>query len=107
MYEPCVLLSKKRYAGYKYEREDSEPVIESKGIETVRRDGVEALTKTFEKVLKMLFTSRDLSQVKRYLYRQWSKIESGHVSVPDFTFSKPVRLGMYQSRPPAAIVAEK
>lgn len=40
VYEPCVLFSKKHYSGYKYEKEESEPVLESKGIETIRRDGV-------------------------------------------------------------------
>ena len=33
------------------------------GIETVRRDGCPALVKMMEKSLRLLFTSRDLSQV--------------------------------------------
>ena len=34
------------------------------GIETVRRDGCPALVKMMEKSLRLLFTSRDLSQVR-------------------------------------------
>ncbi len=40
------------------------------GIETVRRDGCPALVKMMEKSLRLLFTSRDLSQVCRcWLHR--------------------------------------
>lgn len=42
----CVLQTKKRYAGYMYETADQkEPVFDAKGIETVRRDSVPAVTK--------------------------------------------------------------
>ena len=34
------------------------------GIETVRRDGCPALVKMMEKSLRLLFTSRDLSQAR-------------------------------------------
>ena len=40
VYEPCLLETKKRYVGYSYETaEQREPVLDAKGIETVRRDG--------------------------------------------------------------------
>jgi DNA polymerase zeta len=42
VYYPCVTLAKKRYCGYKYEKIDDKPVLESKGIEIIRRDNVEA-----------------------------------------------------------------
>ena len=42
----CVLQTKKRYAGFMYESADQkEPVFDAKGIETVRRDSVPAVTK--------------------------------------------------------------
>jgi DNA polymerase zeta len=46
IYQPCILQSKKRYVGYSYETEDqTEPLYDAKGIETVRRDGCPALKK--------------------------------------------------------------
>ncbi len=43
---PCILQTKKRYVGYMYESVDqSEPVFDAKGIETVRRDGCPAVAK--------------------------------------------------------------
>lgn len=40
VYYPCILQTKKRYVGYMYEYKDqTTPVFNAKGIETVRRDG--------------------------------------------------------------------
>lgn len=112
VYNPCVLLTKKRYVGYSYESPTQcKPIFDAKGIETVRRDSCPAVAKILEQSLRILFESRDLSGVKTYLYRQWKKIISGRVSLQDFIFAKEVRLGTYSmkasSLPPAAIVATK
>lgn len=61
-----------------------------KGIETVRRDGCPLLVKMLEKVLRLLFTTKDLSQVKGYLYRQWTRILTDRAAVGDFIFAKEV-----------------
>lgn len=67
--------TKKRYVGYMYESPgQSAPGFDAKGIETVRRDGCPAVSKLLEHSLRLLFSSRDLSLVKEYLRRQWSKI---------------------------------
>ncbi|OVA15023.1 DNA-directed DNA polymerase [Macleaya cordata] len=112
VYHPCFLLTKKRYVGYSYESPDqAEPSFDAKGIETVRRDGCGAVSKTLEQSLKLFFEHQDVSKVKVYLQRQWTRILGGRVSVQDFVFAKEVRLGTYSSRasslPPAAIVATK
>ena len=53
VYHPCVLLTKKRYVGFKYESIDQEePEFDAKGIETVRRDGCPAVAKMMENSLK-------------------------------------------------------
>lgn len=75
-----------------WEREsDTAPVFEAKGIETVRRDGCPAVGKMLEKSLCLLFTSKDLSLVKRYLCDQWAKILAGRVNVRDFIIAKAYR----------------
>lgn len=113
VYHPCFLLTKKRYVGYSYENPDqSEPVFDAKGIETVRRDTCGAVAKTMEKSIRLFFEHQDIAEVKKYLQRQWTRILSGRVSLQDFVFAKEVRLGSYCSRgstslPPAAIVATK
>ncbi|KAG5355310.1 DNA polymerase zeta catalytic subunit [Yarrowia sp. C11] len=97
VYLPCMLISKKRYVGYKWEYPKQQfPIFDAKGIETVRRDGTPAAQKIEEKALRILFDTADLSLVKSYLYEQWTKILTGKVSIQDFCFAKEVKLGQYK-----------
>ncbi|XP_055546251.1 DNA polymerase zeta catalytic subunit [Wyeomyia smithii] len=92
VYQPSILQTKKRYVGYMYETADQEkPVYEAKGIETVRRDGCPVVGKMLEKVLRILFETRDVSKVKEYTCRQFTKILEGRVNLQDFVFAKEFR----------------
>jgi DNA polymerase elongation subunit (family B) len=111
IYCPMVLLSKKHYAGYKYEDikqvKNNEKTLESKGIETVRRDTCEAVCKIMEKSLKIIFETKDLTVLKNYLYKTFDKIHTGKAIIKDFIFAKEVRLGTYRGNnlPPSAQIA--
>ncbi|KAK6204711.1 uncharacterized protein RJT21DRAFT_117159 [Scheffersomyces amazonensis] len=111
VYHPCILLTKKRYVGYMYEDEDQIiPKFDAKGIETVRRDGIPAQSKIVEKSLRILFDTKNLSQVKSYVMTQFQKIISNKISINDFCFAKEVRYGTYKNEkylPPGAIVAAR
>ncbi|KAF8249753.1 DNA/RNA polymerase [Wilcoxina mikolae CBS 423.85] len=101
VYLPCVLMSMKRYVGFKYEyRDQKEPEFDAKGIETVRRDGTPATQKMQETALKILFRSSDLSEVKEYCLRQWAKIQQDKVSIQDFCIAREVKLGSYAEGAP-------
>ena len=53
---------------------------------------------------------QDLSKIKAYLVRQWTKQRAGQLTAKDFIFAKEVRIGTYSSNgalPPAAVVASK
>lgn len=53
IYHPCVLISKKRYVGWKFESADqTNGVFDAKGIETVRRDTCPAVAKVMEHAIK-------------------------------------------------------
>ncbi|KAM0793277.1 hypothetical protein ACM66B_000738 [Microbotryomycetes sp. NB124-2] len=108
VYLPCVLLAKKRYTGYKYEKLTDVPEIEAKGIEIIRRDGIPGLQKMQDQCLRILFTTKDLSQVKAYCQRQWAKLLANKASPQDFIIAKAVKLGTYAENrlpPPGAAVA--
>ncbi|CDW73683.1 dna polymerase zeta subunit [Stylonychia lemnae] len=107
VYYPCVTLAKKRYCGYKMEKITDTPVLDAKGIETIRRDTVEAVAKIMDKCLRLLFETKDLTQIKSYLIKQWTKIQNGDVEFKDFIFAKEVRLGTYRVLPPSAIICER
>jgi DNA polymerase zeta len=113
VYLPSILVTKKRYVGYSFESPSQKVAhLDAKGIEVVRRDQCLATTKMQEKCLRILFETRDLSQVKSYLYTQWAKMLQGGDSLlmRDFIFAKEVRFGHYasaSSQPPGAVVSTK
>ena len=66
--------------------------------------------KIVEKCIRLLFRTKDLSQIKKYLQSEFSKIQRGKVSVQDFCFAKEVKLGAYKSdktAPAGAVVAKR
>jgi hypothetical protein len=110
VYHPCTLLSKKRYMGWRWDSPTQrEGVLESKGVETARRDGCPALVKTMEAVMRILFRTRDLSEVRRFVERAWGRIWAGGraLNVADLVFAKEVRLGNYKQPPLAAVLAQR
>lgn len=90
IYQPCVLQTKKRYCGFKYESpEQEEPEFEAKGIETVRRDCCPAAARMLEMALRIQFTTRNINKVKEYVQHQFVKIMSGKLSnIQDFIFAR-------------------
>ncbi|KAF5276245.1 hypothetical protein FQR65_LT04050 [Abscondita terminalis] len=103
IFHPCILQTKKRYVGYMYESvNQTEPEFCAKGIETVRRDGCPAVSKMLEKTLKILFETRDVSLLRKYVIRQFSKLLTGRVSLQDLIFAKEYR-GAANYRPGACV----
>lgn len=64
VYCPMICLAKKRYTGYKFEKKGEKGVLEGKGLEIVRRDGIEATVKMMQKCLLELFQTKNVSSVK-------------------------------------------
>lgn len=57
-----------------------------------------------EKCLRILFDTKDISLVKKYVIRQFIKIISGRISIQDLTFAKEYR-GSSGYRPGACVPA--
>ena len=102
VYFPMITLAKKHYAGMKYEKPESVPVYEARGIETVRTDYCPLSSKILQESLECLFNTRDISQVHRNLLRQWKKILDNKYPLKDFIMYEKVILGEYKN-PPAGI----
>lgn len=105
VYQPCILQTKKRYVGYMYETpEQIDPIYEAKGIETVRRDGCPAVSKILEKTIRILFETKDVSIIKQYITRQFTKILNDQISIQDLIFAKEFR-GINGYKPSACVPA--
>lgn len=128
VYLPCYFFSKKRYCGYKYEKYDKRAIqvkkinekgdsyfineriefpLESKGIEIVRRDGCKLTSVILERIIKILFETKDISLLKEYLKNSFVKLIKGKTDPSNFVIAKEVKLGTYKNLPPSAIAAFK
>jgi len=91
VYSSCLLQTKKKYCGMKYDSPSQKhPTFEAKGIETVRRDQC-AVTQRILKTALIHAFQRGIIPVKEYLHRQWSMIHSGRLPVSDFVLTGRVR----------------
>eukprot|EP01062_Namystynia_karyoxenos_P041988 TRINITY_DN3065_c0_g1_i1.p1 TRINITY_DN3065_c0_g1~~TRINITY_DN3065_c0_g1_i1.p1 ORF type:complete len:1589 (+),score=451.64 TRINITY_DN3065_c0_g1_i1:73-4767(+) len=110
VYQPCVLVTKKRYGGYAYESPDSAPFFDAKGLECIRRDQSRAVQVVQEKALRTLFDTNDTDVVREYVQRQLGKVLRHDINPGELILRHEVKLGSYanpQLPPPAAAVAQR
>ncbi|KAI9502882.1 hypothetical protein BX070DRAFT_225753 [Coemansia spiralis] len=99
VYQPCVLLTKKRYVGWMYSSVDqAEPQLDVKGMELVRRDGCGVQQRILEGAIDIMFRKNDLSLVKSFVTQQITKVLRGEVPLEEFIIAKEVRMGTYSGR---------
>src|SRR5260370_39222917 len=67
VYFPYLLINKKRYAGLYWTNPDKYDKMDSKGIETVRRDNCRLVQSVIETSLRMLLIDRDVESAQNYL----------------------------------------
>jgi DNA polymerase zeta len=57
--------------------------------------------------LRILFQTKNLSEVKNYLCSQWTKICTGEIEFKDFIFAKEVKMKNYTNLPKGVILADR
>ncbi|MAD83789.1 MAG: hypothetical protein CL912_12575 [Deltaproteobacteria bacterium] len=66
VYFPYLLINKKRYAGLYWTNPDKYDKMDTKGIETVRRDNCRLVQNVIETVLRMILIDRDVQGAQEY-----------------------------------------
>jgi len=108
IYLPSILVTKKRYCGMRYDRFDGKPMLESKGLENIRRDSCPIMQQIINDMLLVLFNTKNLTKVKSMYLEYISKIEQGAFGVDKFIFSSKVKaIDKYRNLPPAAEIARR
>ena len=74
MYWPYLLISKKRYAGLLWTNPKKHDYMDTKGIETVRRDNCLLVRQVIETVLQKILISRDVPGAVDYVKRTISDL---------------------------------
>lgn len=102
VYFPMITLAKKHYAGMKYEKVDSVPYFDAKGIETVRTDYCPLSSKILEEGLQCLFSTRDLTQLHALLRKSWKKMLANKFPMKEYILYEKVIMSEYKN-PPAGV----
>ncbi|KAG5478969.1 hypothetical protein CUR178_05550 [Leishmania enriettii] len=94
---PCLLLVKKRYAGYMWSSPTQlTPTFLAKGIETVRRDQCPATAQLAERLLRLLFDGASTTALRRSYYAAVERLQSGAANPIQCIFRRAVKLGRYK-----------
>jgi DNA polymerase delta subunit 1 len=88
VYFPYLLINKKRYAGLTYSNPDAPSRIDTKGIETIRRDNCELVKDVVERVLEKILFDKDVEGAKEYVRETVRDLYLGKVDLSKLIISK-------------------
>lgn len=92
VFNPYLLLEKKKYAGYMYASSPTQPdYVDVKGLSTVRRDTTPLVRKVCERVLDCLLKDRDVQKALDIGRQAVLDLLDGRFEWADVTLSKTLR----------------
>jgi len=104
IFKSILILAKKRYAGLSNEKVDGEwqEKLVMKGIETVRRDWCDLVSKTLYDVLEIILKEQDPKKAFKYVKGILSKLEKNEIPLEQLLITKSISksLGEYKGMQP-------
>ncbi|ODV92596.1 hypothetical protein CANCADRAFT_89320 [Tortispora caseinolytica NRRL Y-17796] len=88
VYFPYLLISKKRYVGLYWTKTDKFDKMDTKGIETVRRDNCQLVQQVMERVLDYIMIKRDVPSAENYVKQVISDLIQNKVDLSQLVISK-------------------
>ncbi|PKS05266.1 hypothetical protein jhhlp_008637 [Lomentospora prolificans] len=98
VYYPYLLINKKRYAGLYWTRPDKYDKMDTKGIETVRRDNCTLVQTVIEKVLKMILIDRDEDSAQEYVKDTISDLLQNKIDMSKLVITKALTKDDYAAK---------
>lgn len=92
VFKSLLILTKKRYAGLAVEKKDGsyEEKIIMKGIETVRRDWCDLVSKTLYTILEILLKEQNPRKAYDYVKDVLEKLEKNEIPIEDLMITKSI-----------------
>ena len=87
-YYPYLLINKKRYAGLYWTNLDKHDKLDSKGIETVRRDNCRLVQTVIDTCLKKILIDRDVSGAVNYVKSTISDLLLNKIDISQLVITK-------------------
>ncbi|KAF8243268.1 DNA polymerase delta catalytic subunit [Wilcoxina mikolae CBS 423.85] len=107
VYFPYLLINKKRYAGLYWTRTDKYDKMDSKGIETVRRDNCRLVQVCIETVLKKLLIDQDVEGAQSYVKNLIADLLQNRIDMSQLVITKALSKSDYTSKQAHTELAER
>jgi DNA polymerase delta subunit 1 len=107
VYFPYLLINKKRYAGLYWTNPDKYDKMDSKGIETVRRDNCRLVQIVIETVLRKILIDRDLDGAQDYVKDTISNLLQNKVDLSMLVITKALSKSDYTAKQAHVELAER
>ncbi|KIH87952.1 DNA polymerase delta subunit 1 [Sporothrix brasiliensis 5110] len=107
VYYPYLLINKKRYAGLYWTRPDKYDKMDTKGIETVRRDNCLLVQTVIEKVLRMMLIDQDEVGAQAYVRDIISDLLQNKIDMSKLVITKALTKESYKAKQAHVELAER
>lgn len=107
VYFPYLLISKKRYAGLYWTRPEKYDKMDTKGIETVRRDNCRLVSTVIETCLHKLLIDRDVKGAEEYTKQMISDLLQNKVDMSQLVITKALSKPQYAGKQAHVELAER
>ncbi|OZJ06486.1 DNA polymerase delta catalytic subunit [Bifiguratus adelaidae] len=107
VYFPYLLISKKRYAGLYWTKPEKWDKLDSKGIETVRRDNCRLVSNVIETCLHKLLIDRDTQEAENYVKQTISDLLQNKVDMSQLVITKALSKTDYAGKQAHVELAER
>lgn len=107
VYFPYLLINKKRYAGLYWTRPDKFDKMDTKGIETVRRDNCRLVQNMITKVLEFILEDRDVPKAERYVKQTIADLLQNRIDLSQLVITKAYSKQDYSAKQAHVELAER
>jgi DNA polymerase delta subunit 1 len=107
VYFPYLLINKKRYAGLYWTNTKKWDKMDSKGIETVRRDNCRLVQNVIETSLRMLLIDRDVKGAQEFVKETISDLLQNKIDMSNLVITKALSKSDYTAKQAHVELAER
>ncbi|KAH0536846.1 DNA-directed DNA polymerase delta [Glutinoglossum americanum] len=107
VYFPYLLINKKRYAGLYWTGTEKYDKMDTKGIETVRRDNCRLVQNVIETVLRMILVDRDVPGAQDYVKDTISDLLQNKIDMSQLVITKALTKNDYSAKQAHVELAER
>ncbi|KAI9785360.1 MAG: DNA-directed DNA polymerase delta [Geoglossum umbratile] len=107
VYFPYLLINKKRYAGLYWTKAEKYDKMDTKGIETVRRDNCRLVQNVIETVLRKILIDRDVQGAQDYVKDTISDLLQNKIDMSQLVISKALTKDGYSAKQAHVELAER